>query len=304
MKRWVTGLVCGLVVAGLAVPGTAQAQAHGQAWRVVDLGTGDESTAYAVNDSGHVVGRWGDGKTFLWRHGRVTDLGVLGGALGVNDHDEVVGYRFTAAGMRAFLWRRGTVVDLGTLPGGDVSYAQAVNDRGEVVGFSMIDGQPHAFSWRNGVMTDLGPGLAEDINDAGQIVGEQGGHAVRWWHGRITVLSDASTEAIAVSRSGAVAGNLFDDLLDGFVWTHGKFTVLRAPAGDEPFMQPYGINDRLQVVGASHIGAFLWEHGRTTILPDLNRVSYAEDINDAGVIVGASATTMDGLVPHAVLWTR
>jgi probable HAF family extracellular repeat protein len=198
-------------------------------------------------------------------------------------------------------------VDLGTLPGADYSLAQAVNNRGVVVGSSgsAAGGQAHAFSWRDGVMTDLGPGLANDINDAGQIVGSRDGQAVRWWHGKVTVLSDASTEAVAVSRSGAVTGFLWDISPDSFVWRHGRFT--RVPAltgGDMPFQQAYGINDRLQVVGRTNVGAFVWEHGRTTILPALTIGSDAQDINDAGVIVGATPTTTEGLVPHAVLWTR
>ncbi len=308
MKRWVTGLVCGLVVAGVAVPGTAQAQAQARphAWHMVDLGAGDQSTASAINDRGHVVGQRGDGQAFLWRHGRITRLGVLGAALDVNERDAVVGFRSTTGGSRAFLWRHGSVTDLGTLPGGDFSIAQAVNDRGQVVGYgSAAGGQLHAFSWRNGVMTDLGPGLANDVNDAGQIVGVRDGHAVRWWHGKVTVLSGTSAEALAVSGSGAVTGFLFGAGLDSFVWRHGRLTVLHAPAtGDMPFLQAYGINNRLQVVGSSNLGAFVWERGRTTILPALTIGSTATDVNDHGVVVGSNPTTMDGLTPHAVLWKR
>jgi probable HAF family extracellular repeat protein len=86
----------------LTVPaGPATAAPH--LYKTTDLGTlgGPYSAAYAVNQAGDVVGQSQDAKgalrPFLWRHGRMTDLGVLdqtvpyGVATGINNHDWVVG---------------------------------------------------------------------------------------------------------------------------------------------------------------------------------------------------------------------
>jgi probable HAF family extracellular repeat protein len=91
-------------------------------------------------------------------------------------------------GGRAFLYRDGKLIDLGTLAGAS-SVGQGLNDAGQVVGFSETGpgtadapAPSHGYLWDNGVMTDLNdllvPGsgweitVARMINDAGQIVGE------------------------------------------------------------------------------------------------------------------------------------
>ncbi|HEX6076839.1 MAG TPA: hypothetical protein VFZ32_16430 [Micromonosporaceae bacterium] len=80
-------------------------------------------------------------------------------------------------------------------------------------------------------------------------------------------------------------------------------TEIQPPPGAE-FLQPYGINNRVQIVGYTELGAFLWERGRMTTLPRLVSTTGAYDINDRGQIVGFSAIYPDGTNYHAVLWTR
>jgi probable HAF family extracellular repeat protein len=95
-------------------------------------------------------------RAFSWTaEGGMVDLGTLGGAnsyaYAVNDSGQVVGYSYIPgdAAFHAFSWTAdGGMVDLGTL-GGANSYAYAVNDSGQVVGdsSSSTSGNLHATMW-------------------------------------------------------------------------------------------------------------------------------------------------------------
>lgn len=80
--------IAGALLIPLALPATATAAPT--SWRMLDLGTGDNSIAWAINDRGHVVGTRGDGEAFLWRDGRTTDLGTFI-PTDINNRGEVVG---------------------------------------------------------------------------------------------------------------------------------------------------------------------------------------------------------------------
>jgi probable HAF family extracellular repeat protein len=168
------------------------------------------------------------------------------------------------------------VTDLGTF--GTVQSAQAfeLNDAGQVVGYAA----GRAFLWQNGAKTDLGTlggpsATANALNEVGQIVGHSTfatgspSRAVRWNDGAITNLTPdlASTESSSAT----------------------------------------GINESGQIVG--NIGysvAFLWQNGARTSLGHLGGdSSFANDINDSGVVVGSSYTgemTPLGLMQHPFAW--
>jgi probable HAF family extracellular repeat protein len=310
--------IIGISVGGLTLAGclvapafTVAAPAPANAvWRMVDLGAGDDSVAWAINDRGHVVGTRASGEAFLWRNGRITDLGTFA-PTDINNRDEVVGFRWDDNGTHAVHWRDGVRTDLAST--GGTSYATAVNDRGEVVGWTAEPDRPtRASSWEDGDLTLVGEEgtTATDVNNRGQIVGSASTFdqvAVRWWRGTQTTLRTEPSQAVAVNRQGTVAGLHFSPQgTAGFVWQRGRIVELPPPPGEPlfSFTQPEDINGRTQVVGTSSDGAFVWERGRTTLLPGRTRAAAAYDINERGVIAGANPTTPDGLAPHAVIWRR
>lgn len=317
-RRPATVLVIAAAVLGMAVtPGVASASAG---YRLIDLGTlsGEVccSEATAINERGDIVGSssatGGGSHAVLWRGRQMIDLGTLAGgnsaALDINNRGDVVGYSSVASGaLHAVLWHDGTITDLGVLPGGDNSYASAINDRGEVVGWSataLDNGNLHAFRWRAGAMSDLGTdgvfSVAYDINDRGQVVGF-GSTPVLWHRGVTRNLGNQAGWASAINDRGQVVGNTEPDR--AFVWQRGRFTQIAKSPG-AMFNQPHGLNNRGQVVGITDYDSWLWRSGTMTVLPKLGGSATAEDINDRGQIIGSSATTPDGLNPHAVLWTR
>jgi probable HAF family extracellular repeat protein len=161
------------------------------------------SAATAINEQGQVVGisgkcdiavgRFSARRAVMWDHGRVTDIGGLGGiawntAMALNNEGVVVGFADTtgdqsgAPNFHAFIWTSESgIQDIGTLSGDNLSEALDINDRGQVVGISIGNSGTRAFIWQNGKMTNLQsllpPGYpdqlesAQGINDQGQITG-------------------------------------------------------------------------------------------------------------------------------------
>lgn len=173
--------------------------------KLKDLGTlGGLNSAAAnkgINEQGHVVGVAETSTVdpaspygapvfhaFLWRHGRMLDLGTSGRgpdsfASAVNDRDQVAGADIagnpaTFQHSFAWLWQDGKKTALGTL-GGSWSGPVAINNRGQVVGQSFLAGDTlvHPFLWQHGRMTDLGllpgdtQGIGIDITDQGTVLG-------------------------------------------------------------------------------------------------------------------------------------
>lgn len=310
-------LVCtaALIPAVLAAGSPAAAStAAGHRYRLIDLGTlgGKVSEAFGLNQRGDAVGssstRDGQTHAFLWRNGKMTDLGTLGGnssaATAVNSRDQVVGVSDLAGNTveHAFLWQRGKMTDLGTLPGDRSSLAFAINDRGQVVGISFSSTGDHGFLWQHGKMTSLGVTTAEDINNAGEIVGTTGSYAYMWRRGKITILPRLpspfhSTQAAFINNRGQIAGTSAspDNYALAVVWRHQKLTSLGTPKGDAPT----GLNDRGMVLVPPD---FLWWHGKVTNLATLGVSSATlHGINDRAELVGA-VYVAGKTAYHAALW--
>lgn len=190
---------------------TTMTQTRGFLWeqgKMRDLGSigGPDTFPMFLNDVGEVAGvgytsNIADPNTglphmdpFLWRNGKMQDLGNFGGTndpmgpslfvAGLNNRGQVVGFMNLPGDQisHAFLWDGEKLVDLSASRGGlggNFSFANGLNNAGEVVGQATLPGDQlqHAFVWINGVMTDLGTpsgdacSQAENINSLGQVVG-------------------------------------------------------------------------------------------------------------------------------------
>jgi probable HAF family extracellular repeat protein len=224
-------------------------------YAVVDLGTlgGAESRAFAINESGQIVG-WStsaDGRrhAFLW----TADTGIV--AIGERDGDvESAAFAINDAGLIAgdaakipgatvaVAWTPDGIVDLGRV--GDCHcpeylVAYGVNADGVVVGESMrIHVGNVAFAWQQGVLTPLFSTMtgansgAFGVNDAGQIVGYAGSYPVQpaFWSGGMLMLlgtlGGSSGMARAINAWGGIVGEAgvdpaFVNRSHAFFWQPG-----------------------------------------------------------------------------------
>lgn len=161
------------------------------------------SAATAINERGQVVGisgecdvavgRFSAQRAVLWEHGRVRDIGNLGGIawhtpMDINERGDVAGFSNPGAvpdetfQPHAFLWTsRGGITDLGLLEGHDFSQAFGINSRRQVVGRSCGATGCRAVIWHHGVLVDLNTRLgtgypntltaARHVNEHGVITG-------------------------------------------------------------------------------------------------------------------------------------
>lgn len=232
---------------------------RGFRWRnevMAQLGTlgGNNSFAAGANNSSLVIGSAEnsthdpncippqvlDYKPVIWRGGAIQELPVvtgdaIGAAIGVNDHNQVVGGTGMCGSgpalapieVHAVLWQNNFATDLGNLGGAVNNIAYAINESGQIVGASDLPGDntAHAFLWQSGVMTDLD-----------------------------TLPGDSSSFAFAINDPGQVVGQSCDVNFNcrAFTWQSGVMTdlnALTAPSSSLYLLVAYDINSRGEIVG-------------------------------------------------------
>jgi hypothetical protein len=271
--------------------------------------------ANAVNNLGHAAGysvENGTGHATLWETGLVEDFGPNTFANGINDSDQIVGYRLDDSGFaHAHLWPDD--IDLGSLAGFDSSVAIGINSSGLVVGvaFDLEDTDVQtAFTWSHadGMKALSSCASAGSVNDAGLI----GGIATNL-DAAICGVEDFGVpgSVAAINNSGVAVGHV------GF---NASAEAWLFPGTDLGGTTATGINDNGWVIGEtitptgmvrlrSHLAElnphiigtsqpWIWtQQSGTLSLPNLVTVS---GINQSGQIVGA-AVESDGSIHGGLL---
>jgi probable HAF family extracellular repeat protein len=170
-----------------------------------------------------------------------------------------------------FLWKDGKMIDLGNLGGTMAGFGPCANHRGQVINASTLPGDSvsHAFIWDDGVMTDLGT-LGGDnseaiwLNDAGDVVGSADlpgshlHHAIFWGHGKIhdlgTVSGDPCSRGRGMNARGQVVGGSSDcaNFLHAFLWEEGgpmlDLNTVIPPGSGFQLTNAFNINDRGEIL--------------------------------------------------------
>jgi len=292
----------------------------------IDLGSfgGDAARAFSVSRCGHIAG-WGatrDGVPHAFFYdGSLHDLGTLGGADSygnvINTCGRVAGWAATAAGQWHAFYHDGKAMrDLGTF-GGSSSFALAVNGVGQVAGYAYGPGDAwfHAFLYdaRSGApLQDLGTlsqnSLAQDINDAGQVVGYARAangdlRAFRFDAGTMHDLGLPSgargSEARAINGAGAVVGYVYYPDGRQIAFLHDGSTLRElGTLGDGRYSDAVAINAAGLAIGSSTDPRSRAEHatawGPAYGIVDLN--ARVKDLPQGVVLVAALAVADDGAI--------
>lgn len=228
----------------------------------------------------------------------VLKLYSSGGNLDINNTGQIVGFSEYLYRKKTDEWptrayhSQGSLLEEGKvtnlkLPGKYIGANQimALNDLGQIVGTS----QGRAFIWQKGTFKFLPflppnytQSLAYDINNRGQVVGEDNftalkKRAVLWENGRErdlgTLPGNRSSRAWSINNRGQIVGDAFTEWVDinpqnvfsAVLWENGKMHKLPGLANHQAAAK--AINDKGQIVGwADPASISKFYHGRRAVM--------------------------------------
>ncbi|MFY9514551.1 MAG: PEP-CTERM sorting domain-containing protein [Rubrivivax sp.] len=244
-----------------------------------------------------------------------TPQGAVSFANDINARGQVAGYVQSgdASTRRAAVWDGTTALKL-QLGDGTASEAHAINDLGQSVGWvNYGSSQSRAALWNGTQLTLLATSnwldRAHDINNAGLVVGNLGGHAAAWdaqgVHnlGLLVNGGQVASTAASVNSWGMIGGSApvpatgFEPLAwynNGNGYTQsGSFGVI-------------AVNDLGQALGLNDARAMapvmVWNGSVTPMLPD-GVGGYFYKLNNAGQAVGSAQMPGGPAAGSAMLWS-
>lgn len=314
-SRWLLPVTLFACAAGL------HAQPTFSSLTVMNPGNANGSSAIAINASGQILIEDRNDNLYLWSNGAATQItnGFGSGRVsapvhGLNDSGQVVGFAENDEDRHYFVWSSGTGMTEFFV--GDIDEVQGLNNSGAIVGRAANNG----FVFSGGSTTALvnpysnGNGsTAYAINSSGQVAGvvfdeNFSGSAVRWEsNGDVTVIADLGLVFVAdINDSGHVVGGSYDEVTEAFVAYYWDGTSMISigslnPGDETGALAINGLGDVVGYNEGFNDQAILYT---SNTLYDLNelaadflvdmedgiagfvRLDYANDINDAGQIVG------------------
>ena len=211
----------------------------------IDVSGAGHTNAYAINDSGKIVGVYQDGRTalnhgFLDAVGNLTPINVPGAyttvARGINDSGMIVGDYSDYAG-----WLHGFLLDTSgnftsiDVPGAYGTWAYGINDSRMIVGVYMdARGNTHGFlrdrsgNFTEIIVPDASFTAVTGINDSGKIVGFYGSMAAD--HGFVAT---PVPEPVSIDIEPWFKPNIIDLK---FKWAPIPVAILSKPGFDAPKM--------------------------------------------------------------------
>ena len=283
---------------------------------------GNGSIASDLNPAGLVAGiimeEAGRRRAVTYQHGRLRELGTLGGNEGftkaINTHGVVVGSAQTASGAwHAFRYdAAGGMRDLGTL-GGTSSYATAITRDGMIAGYADTSaGDFHAFVTKaDHSLQDLGTlggasSYASGLNSHGVVVGtaQRGdGYRRAFVYRPGTGMQEIGTlpggrisSATAINDAGLVVGASETEQRrwHAFAWDGKRMLDLGAMIGQGDSYAT-AVNAAGHVVGSVSIKGFepmtfVYKEGVMTVRRRDDGLYLTNKITDAGLVVGAIYT--------------
>lgn len=244
--------------------------------------------------------------------GSARDINALGDVLAIVWRENMIQF--------GIVWHQGNVLELPTVDGESLD-VRAMNDDCIIVGAALVNGIDRACLWTNGEVEFLAAkkdSCATDVNNHNAIVGYHTRLDYErpvMWHGNARRLSELRPDFVPLAYSdGAHAFAINDHGVVAGVEESGTYAFIKEQSTyrridtllTDAAIWPSRINNHNMVVG--HVidpdeeYAFLYSKNLDRLPTIAGSEGQAADINDAGVIVGATSYQRGSNELHGTVW--